>query len=119
MDKIASMNQSDAWCMIRRRAKPAGIAADVDRLVHHATIFEMNVESYRRRSTLERKRGGDGRGLRLEVPPAANDPGGKAPPDVGPRTQRLTVPVFAAAPGSGSPSDSCRAKPNSHRRDAT
>jgi hypothetical protein len=80
MDKIASMNQSDAWCMIRRRAKPAGIAADVDCLVHHATIFEMNVESYRRRATLERKRGGDGRGLRLEVPPAANDPGGKAPP---------------------------------------
>jgi hypothetical protein len=56
MDKIASMNQSDAWCMIRRRAKPAGIAADVDRLVHHATIFEMNVESYRRRAALERKR---------------------------------------------------------------
>ena len=53
MDKIASMNQSDAWCMIRRRAKPAGIAADVDRLVHHATIFEMNVESYRRRAILE------------------------------------------------------------------
>ena len=51
MDKIASMNQSDAWCMIRRRAKPAGLAADVDRLVHHATIFEMNVESYRRRAT--------------------------------------------------------------------
>lgn len=24
--------------------------AAVDRLVHHATIFEMNVESYRRRS---------------------------------------------------------------------
>ena len=43
--------------MIRRRAKPAGIAADVDRLVHHATIFEMNVESYRRRAALERKRG--------------------------------------------------------------
>jgi len=25
--------------------------------VHHATIFEMNVESYRRRAALERKRG--------------------------------------------------------------
>ena len=24
--------------------------AAIDRLVHHATIFEMNVESYRRRS---------------------------------------------------------------------
>lgn len=31
--------------------------AVVERLVHHATIFEMNVESYRRRSALERKRG--------------------------------------------------------------
>ena len=31
--------------------------AAVDRLVHHATIFEMNVESYRRRSALERSRG--------------------------------------------------------------
>jgi DNA replication protein DnaC len=31
--------------------------AAVDRLVHHATIFEMNVESYRRRAAIERKRG--------------------------------------------------------------
>ncbi len=31
--------------------------AAVDRLVHHATIFEMNVESYRRRAALERKHG--------------------------------------------------------------
>ena len=30
--------------------------AVIDRLVHHATIFEMNVESYRRRTALERKR---------------------------------------------------------------
>jgi len=29
--------------------------AVVDRLVHHATIFEMNVESYRRRGALDRK----------------------------------------------------------------
>jgi DNA replication protein DnaC len=28
---------------------PAMTLAAVDRLVHHATIFEMNVESYRRR----------------------------------------------------------------------
>jgi DNA replication protein DnaC len=32
--------------------------AVVDRLVHHATIFEMNVENYRRRAALEGKRGG-------------------------------------------------------------
>ena len=31
--------------------------AVVDRLVHHATIFEMNVESYRCRAALERQRG--------------------------------------------------------------
>lgn len=31
--------------------------AAVDRLVHHATILEMNVESYRRRTALERKHG--------------------------------------------------------------
>lgn len=31
--------------------------AAVDRLVHHATILEMNVESYRRRAALERKNG--------------------------------------------------------------
>jgi len=31
--------------------------AAVDRLVHHATILEMNVESYRRKAALERKRG--------------------------------------------------------------
>ena len=35
---------------------PAMRLAAVDRLVHHATIFEMNVESYRRRSALEAKR---------------------------------------------------------------
>lgn len=36
---------------------PAMTLAVVDRLVHHATIFEMNVESYRRRTAPERKRG--------------------------------------------------------------
>jgi DNA replication protein DnaC len=35
----------------------ATTVAVVDRRVHHATIFEMNVESYRRRAALERKRG--------------------------------------------------------------
>jgi DNA replication protein DnaC len=36
---------------------PAMTLAAVDRLVHHATILEMNVESYRRRTALERQRG--------------------------------------------------------------
>jgi hypothetical protein len=31
--------------------------AAIDRLVHHATILEMIVESYRRKAALERKRG--------------------------------------------------------------
>ena len=34
---------------------PAMTLAAVDRLVHHATIFEMNVESYRRRDAIERR----------------------------------------------------------------
>lgn len=40
---------------------PAMTLAAVDRLVHHATIFEMNVESYRRRAALDRKQHGAGR----------------------------------------------------------
>lgn len=40
---------------------PAMTLAAVDRLVHHSTIFEMNVESYRRRTALERKQQGAGR----------------------------------------------------------
>ena len=36
---------------------PAMTLAAVDRLVHHATIFELNVESYRQRSALSKKRG--------------------------------------------------------------
>jgi hypothetical protein len=35
--------------------------AAVDRLVHHSTIFEMNVDSYRRRAAMERKQKGAGR----------------------------------------------------------
>lgn len=35
--------------------------AAVDRLVHHATIFEINVDSYRRRAALDRKNKGTGR----------------------------------------------------------
>lgn len=40
---------------------PAMTLAAVDRLVHHATIFEINVDSYRRRAALERKHNGQGR----------------------------------------------------------
>ncbi|MDQ2861619.1 MAG: IS21-like element helper ATPase IstB [Pseudomonadota bacterium] len=40
---------------------PAMTLAAVDRLVHHATIFEMNVDSYRRRTAIQRKQQGPGR----------------------------------------------------------
>jgi len=40
---------------------PAMTLAAVDRLVHHATIFELNVESYRRRAALARKKHGSAR----------------------------------------------------------
>lgn len=36
---------------------PAMTLAAVDRLVHHATIFELNVDSYRRRTAVERRKG--------------------------------------------------------------
>jgi len=31
--------------------------AAIDRLVHHATIFELNVDSYRRKTAIEKTRG--------------------------------------------------------------
>ena len=34
---------------------PAVTVAAIDRLVHHATILEMNVDSYRRRAAATRK----------------------------------------------------------------
>lgn len=45
---------------------PAMTLAAVDRLVHHATILEMNVESYRRRAALQRK--GPGRPATFATP---------------------------------------------------
>jgi DNA replication protein DnaC len=36
---------------------PAMTVAAIDRLVHHSIVFEMNVESYRRRAALDRKAG--------------------------------------------------------------
>src|SRR4051794_29794147 len=42
--------------------------AAVDRLVHHSTIFELNVESYRRRTALQRKQQGPGRPANRATP---------------------------------------------------
>ncbi len=53
---LAALNQPfGEWGTIF--TDPAMTLAAVDRLVHHATIFEMNVESYRRRTAIDRKRG--------------------------------------------------------------
>jgi DNA replication protein DnaC len=47
---------------------PAMTLAAVDRLVHHSTIFELNVESYRRRTALQRKQHGPGRPANFATP---------------------------------------------------
>lgn len=47
---------------------PAMTLAAVDRLVHHATIFELNVESYRRRVALQAKQKGPGRPAHFATP---------------------------------------------------
>ena len=47
---------------------PAMTLAAVDRLVHHSTIFEMNVESYRRRAAIQRKQVGAGRPASYATP---------------------------------------------------
>lgn len=56
---------------------PAMTLAAVDRLVHHSTIFEMNVESYRRRTAIDRKHG-PGRPANYATPKNA---GVNSPPD--------------------------------------
>lgn len=47
---------------------PAMTLAAVDRLVHHSTIFELNVESYRRRTAMQRKQHGPGRPASFATP---------------------------------------------------
>lgn len=47
---------------------PAMTLAAVDRIVHHSTIFELNVESYRRRAALDRKQHGPGRPAQYATP---------------------------------------------------
>ena len=36
---------------------PAMTLAAIDRIVHHATILEMNVDSYRRKEAIDKARG--------------------------------------------------------------
>ena len=42
--------------------------AAIDRLVHHATILELNTESYRRRSALARGAAGAASPARADLP---------------------------------------------------
>ena len=63
--------------------------AAVDRLVHHATIFEMNVESYRRRAALDRKHGA-GRPAHYATP---KNTGVTPPPDNPHRATKLEEPI--------------------------
>jgi hypothetical protein len=53
----AAAGSRQRWCPVARFSPTAMTLATIDRLVHHATILEMNVESYRRRAALQRKRG--------------------------------------------------------------
>jgi DNA replication protein DnaC len=57
--------------------QPMTLAA-IDRIVHRATIFEMNVESYRRRAALQRKRGS----LPTAAPDANHDTATSGDPNV-------------------------------------
>jgi DNA replication protein DnaC len=61
---------------------PAMTLAAVDRLVHHSTIFEMNVESYRRRTAIKRKQIGAGRPAIYATPKNVGvpKPGDSQPP---------------------------------------
>src|SRR5271163_3668480 len=63
--------------------------AAIDRLVRHATILEMNVESYRRRAALDRKRG-PGR------PPTHAAIKENTRRRAGPRDRRLSAPRMSA-----------------------
>ena len=70
---------------------PAMTLAEVDRLVHHATIFEMNVESYRRRAAIDRKHGA-GRPAHYATPKNTRV---RSPPDSTHRGAKLEEPVEA------------------------
>jgi DNA replication protein DnaC len=47
--------------------------AAVDRLVHHATIFEMNVDSYRRKAAVEKARGARRTPTKATIKPSKAD----------------------------------------------
>jgi hypothetical protein len=53
----ADQRQSAVFTIGKIFPDQAMTLAAIDRLVHHSMILEMNVESYRRRDALDRKRG--------------------------------------------------------------
>ena len=79
--EAAPGQEPDAATMNKVFPDETTAVAAVDRLVHHATILEMNVESYRRRAALDRRKKGRGR-----------DPPGRAGPharEIDAQVQRL------------------------------
>ncbi len=78
---------------------PAMTLAAVDRLVHHSTIFEMNVESYRRRTAIARTQVGAGRPAGYATPRNVGvpKPGDNQPPArTAPRQSNVGHHHFAA-----------------------
>jgi 4-carboxymuconolactone decarboxylase len=71
---------------------PAMTLAAVDRLVHHSTIFELNVGSYRRRTAMQRKQQGPGRPAIFATPKNVGVP---TPRDKQPAAQTLPASINA------------------------
>ncbi|WP_304503466.1 IS21-like element helper ATPase IstB [Acidiphilium sp. C61] len=78
---------------------PAMTLAAVDRLVHHATIFEMNVESYRRKTAIQR-RTGPGRPQHAQQSPKTSDCRATTIKSPKPACQRQTNPINLPRPRS-------------------
>jgi hypothetical protein len=57
--KLALHLQNALWTLggVPEQHRNDSLSAAFRKLVHHATILEMNVESYRRKAALKRKRG--------------------------------------------------------------
>lgn len=56
LDKYHLLILDDIAYVTKDQDKTMTLAV-IDRFVHHATIVEMNIESYRRKAALKRKRG--------------------------------------------------------------
>ena len=90
---------------------PAMTVAAIDRLVHHATIFEMNVESYRRRTAIAPRRRPRPTGSPATVPPDRCHPDCRSPATIriGPRApcQRQSDATIMPPSGVAGPRPDC------------